>query len=84
MLATEARKTASEIIWDSLPHTIRYNIEDAVNEGQLMCEITFSKVNPIEVDEFNKCIEHFQDLNELGYRAAMHKTYNTYVITIMW
>lgn len=84
MLATEARKNASEIIWDSLPHTIRYNIEDAVNEGRLMCEITFSKVNPIEADEFNKCIEHFQDLNELGYRAAMHKTYNTYVITIMW
>ena len=84
MLATEARKNASEIIWDSLPHTIRYNIEDAVNEGQLMCEILFSKVNPIEADEFNKCIKYFQNLNELGYRAAMHKTYNNYVITIMW
>jgi hypothetical protein len=84
MLATEARKNASEIIWDSLPHTIRYNIEDAVNEGRLMCEITFSKVNPIEADEFNKCIEYFQDLNELGYRAAMHKTSDHYVITIMW
>jgi hypothetical protein len=84
MLATEARKTASEIIWDSLPYTIRYNIEDAVNEGQLMCEILFSKFNPIEADEFNKCIKHFENLNELGYRAAMHKTSDHYVITIMW
>lgn len=84
MLATEARKNASEIIWDSLPHTIRYNIEDAVNEGQLMCEILFSKVNPIEADEFNKCIKHFQNLNELGYHTAMRKTIDNYIITIMW
>ena len=41
-------------------------------------------VNPIEVDEFNKCIKYFQNLNELGYRTAMHKTSDDYVITIMW
>lgn len=84
MLATEARKTASEIIWDSLPYTIKYNIEDAVNEGQLMCEIIFSKVNPLEADEFNKCIKYFENLNELGYRTAKRKTLDNYVITIMW
>ena len=37
MLANEARKTASEKIWNSLPGIIRYNIEDAVNEGGLNC-----------------------------------------------
>lgn len=81
MLATEARKNASEIIWDSLPYAIRYYIENAVNEGQLMCEIIFTAD---KVDEFNKCIKYFENLNELGYRAAMHKTSDHYVITIMW
>ena len=81
MLATEARKNASEIIWDSLPHTIRYNIEDAVNEGKLMCEIIFTEDN---VDEFNKCAEYFYLLKKLGYNTAMHKTCSNYVITIMW
>lgn len=45
MLATEARKNASEIIWNSLPDTIRHNIEDAVNEGKLNCQIIFNEDN---------------------------------------
>ena len=50
MLATEARKNASELIWTSLPSIIRHIIEDAVNEGKLKCEIVF---NEDHVDEFN-------------------------------
>lgn len=85
MLANEARKIASEKIWNSLPRIIRYNIEDAINEGKLNCEIFFHEDNEYE---FNECINYFQDLKELGYEAAMHKTYSNfemyYVITIIW
>lgn len=85
MLANEARKNASEVIWNSLPSIIRHNIEDAVNEGKLNCEIIFSEDN---IDKFSKCTEYFQNLKELGYDTSMHKTYSDcamyHVITIMW
>jgi hypothetical protein len=85
MLANEARKNASEVIWNSLPSIIRHNIEDAVNEGKLNCEIIFPKDN---VDKFNECTEYFQNLKDLGYDVAMHKPYSDcvmyYVITIIW
>jgi hypothetical protein len=81
MLASEARKNASEIIWNSLPSVIRHNIEDAVNEGKLKCEISFNEDN---VGKFNDSIEYFHDLEELGYTPMMNKVYDKYVITIMW
>ena len=85
MLANEARKTASEKIWSSLPSILRYNIEDAVNEGKLNCEIVIHEDNE---DEFNEYINYFQNLKELGYDVATHKTYSNcvmyYVITIIW
>lgn len=87
MLANEARKNASEIIWNSLPDIIRHNIENAVNEGKLNCQIIFNEDN---IDKFNKCTEYFNNLKELGYDTAMHKEYDVhtaqkeYVITILW
>lgn len=81
MLANEARKNASEIIWNSLPSIIRHNIEDAVNEGKLKCEIAF---NEDHVDEFNDYIKYFSLLEELGYIPMMNNVYDKYVITIIW
>ena len=81
MVATEARKIASEKIWNSLPHIIRQNIEDAVNMGELKCEIIF---NEDFVGQFNECIDYFRLLKELGYIPMMNKVYDKYVITIMW
>lgn len=81
MIASEARKAASERIWNSLPGIIRHNIEDAVNEGKLKCEIVF---NEDHVDKFNDSIEYFLLLKELGYTPMMNKVYDKYVITIMW
>lgn len=81
MLANEARKTASEKIWNSLPSILRYNIEDAVNEGKLNCEIIFSEDN---ISKFNECTAYFHNLNELGYQTAMHKNRGKYIITIIW
>ena len=81
MLANEARKTASEKIWNSLPDVIRHNIEDAVNEGKLKCKIIFNEDN---VGKFNDSIEYFHDLKELGYTPMMNKVYDKFVITIMW
>lgn len=83
MLASEARKHASEIIWNSLPSIIRHNIEDAVNEGKLNCEIVFND-NKIDKDNFDDCIRYFNNLNELNYQTAMYKEYGKYVIMIMW
>ena len=81
MLANEARKNASEQIWTSLPSIIRHNIEDAVNEGKLKCDIVF---NEDHVDEFNDYIKYFSLLEELGYITMNNKVYDKYVITIIW
>lgn len=81
MVATEARKIASEQIWNSLPRIIRQNIEDAVNAGELKCEIVFKEEH---VGKFNDSIEYFYLLKELGYTPLMNKVYDKYVITIMW
>jgi hypothetical protein len=83
MLANEARKLASEKIWNSLPGIIRYNIEDAVNEGRLNCEIIFND-DRMDKAKFDDCIGYFNNLNNLGYETAMHKELGKYVITIMW
>jgi hypothetical protein len=83
MLANEARKNACEIIWKSLPGLIRYNIEDAVNEGKLNCEIVFDD-DKMEMAKFNDCIKYFNKLNELNYKTAMYKEHGKYVITITW
>ena len=81
MVATEARKIASEKIWNSLPGVIRHNIEDAVNEGKLKCEIVFKEDH---VGKFNDAMEYFHLLEELGYTPLMNKIYDKYVITILW
>lgn len=83
MLANEARKNASEKIWNSLPSIIRHNIEDAVNEGKLNCEIIFND-DKIDKYNFDDCTRHFNNLNELGYKTAMYKEYGKYVIVITW
>lgn len=83
MLANEARKTASEIIWNSLHRIIRHSIEDAVNEGKLHCEITFND-DKMDKANFDDCISYFHNLKELGYETAMHKELGKYVITIIW
>lgn len=83
MLANEARKNASEIIWNSLPSIIRHNIEDAVNEGKLNCEIIFND-DKMDKDNFDDCIRYFNNLNELDYKTAMYKEYGKYVIVITW
>ena len=62
MLAHEARKTASEKIWNSLPSILRYNIEDAVNEGKLHCEIIFND-DKMDKANFDDCIGYFNNLN---------------------
>ena len=64
MVATEARKIASEQIWNSLPRIIRQNIENAVNSGELKCEMIFKEDF---VGQFNECTEYFHLLKELGY-----------------
>lgn len=81
MLASEARKNASERIWNSLPGIIRHNIEDAVDDGALKCEIIFKEDF---VGQFNECTEYFHLLKELGYTPMMNKVYDKYVITILW
>ena len=81
MVAIEARKNACEKIWNSLPSIIRHNIEDAVDEGKLKCEIIFKEDH---VGKFNDAIEYFNLLKELGYIPMMNKVYDKYVITIMW
>lgn len=83
MLANEARQNASEVIWNSLPSIIRYNIEDAVKEGKLNCEIVFNN-DKIDKDNFDDCIRYFHNLNVLGYDTGMHKELGKYVITIIW
>lgn len=81
MLATEARKSASEIIWNSLPSIIRHNIEDAISEGKLKCEIIFNKDN---VNKFIETSKYLHLLDELRYVTMMNKVYDKYVITILW
>lgn len=83
MLANEARKNACEKIWNLLPIIIRHNIEDAVDEGKLNCEIIFND-DKMDKDNFDDCIRYFHNLNELGYETAMYKEYGKYVIMIMW
>lgn len=83
MLANEARKNASEIIWNSLPSIIRHSIEDSVDEGKLNCEIAFND-DKMDKANFDDCIRYFHNLNELGYQTAMHKELGKYVITIIW
>ena len=83
MLANEARKNASEIMWNSLPSIIRHNIEDAVNEGRLNCEITFND-DKMDKDNFDDCIRYFNNLNELGYKTSMYRELGKYVIMITW
>lgn len=83
MLAHEARKTASEKIWNSLPSILRYNIEDAVNEGKLHCAIVFND-DKMDKANFDDCIGYFNNLNNLGYQTAMHRELGKYVITIIW
>ena len=81
MVATEARKIASEKIWKNLPSIFRQRIEDAVNAGELKCVIVFKEEH---VGKFNDSIEYFELLKELGYIPVMNKVYDKYVITIMW
>ena len=81
MVATEARKIASEKIWNSIPRVFRQKIEDAVNCGELKCEIIFKEEN---VGKFNDAIWYFHLLKELGYIPMMNKVYDKYIITIMW
>ena len=81
MVAIEARKNACEKIWKSLPIIFRNRIEDAVNAGELKCEIIFKEDH---VGKFNDSIEYFHLLKELGYIPMMNKVYDKYVITIMW
>ena len=83
MLANEARKIASEKIWNSLPSILRYNIDDAVNEGRLNCEITFND-DKMDKNNFDDCISYFNNLNELGYKTAMYRELGKYVILITW
>lgn len=83
MLANEARKTASEKIWNSLPRILRHNIEDAVDEGRLNCEITFND-DKMDKDNFDDCISYFNNLKELGYQTAMYRELGKYVILITW
>ena len=83
MLANEARKNASEIIWNSLPNIIRHNIENAVNEGKLNCEITFND-DKMDKANFDDCIRYVNNLNELGYKTAMYRELGKYVILITW
>lgn len=83
MVANEARKIASEKIWNSLPRIIRYNIEDAINEGRLNCEITFND-DKLDKANFDDCIGYFNNLNELGYKTAMYRELGKYVIMITW
>ena len=86
MVANEARKNASEKIWNSLPSIIRHNIEDAVNECKLSCEIIFND-DKIDNYNFDDCLRCFNNLNELGYKTAMYKVYKElgkHVIAIMW
>jgi hypothetical protein len=83
MVATEARKIASEKIWNSLPGIIRYNIEDAINEGRLNCEITFND-DKLDKANFDDCIRYFNNLNELGYKTVMYRELGKYVIMITW
>lgn len=83
MVASEARKNASEKIWNSLPSIIRHNIEDAVNEGKLNCEIVFND-DKIDKSNFDDCIRHFNNLNELDYKTAMYRELGKYVIMITW
>lgn len=81
MVATEARKIASEEIWNSLPSVIRNSIEDAVNMGEFKCKIVF---NEDHVGKFNDAIWYFHLLKELGYIPMENKVYDKYIITIMW
>jgi hypothetical protein len=81
MVANEARKIASEKIWNRLPIIFRQKIEDAVDEGELKCEIIFKEDH---VGKFNDCIGYFHLLKELGYIPMCNKVYDKYVITIMW
>ena len=83
MVASEARKNASEKIWNLLPGILRYNIEDAVNKGKLNCEITFNN-DKMDKANFDDCIGYFNNLNELGYKTAMYKELGKYVIMITW
>lgn len=83
MLANEARKNASEKVWNSLPSIIRHNIEDAVDEGKFNCEIVFND-HKIDKDKFDDCIRYFNNLNELGYKTAMYKELGKYIIMITW
>ena len=83
MLANEARKNAIEKIWNLLPSIIRHNIEDAVDEGRLNCEIVFYN-DKMGKDDFYDCIRYFHNLNELGYETVVHKELGEYVITILW
>lgn len=83
MLASEARTNASEIIWNLLPSIIRHNIEIAVSEGKLNCEIIFND-DKMDKANFDDCISYFHNLKQLGYETAMHKELGKYVITIIW
>ena len=83
MLATEARKSASEAIWNSLPSIIRHNIEDAVNDGELNCKIIFND-DKMDKANFDDCIRYFNNLSELGYKTVWYKEYGKYVIMITW
>ena len=83
MLANEARQKACEIIWNSLPSILCYNIEDAVNKGGFNCEIIFND-DKMDKANFDDCIGYFNNLDELGYQTAMYRELGTYVIAIMW
>lgn len=82
MLANEARRIASKVIWERLPNIIRYAIEDAVEEGKLDCELRF----PGETADFKNCVKYFNDLNKLGYKTDMCEDWKNgkYVIRITW
>ena len=84
MLAIEARKIASEIVYNSLPDKIRFAIENAVIEGKFNCEIRHEVIDYKTLKELEKMEGCFQQLIELGYSPSYYNGSECHVITIFW
>jgi len=88
MVASEARKNASEKIWNSLPGIIRRNIEEAVNEGKFECYISVQYLEPQgyfkNIKEYDEILSNFETLKELGYKPLTYIENGKCLITITW
>ena len=84
MLAIEARKIASEVVYNSLPDKIRLAIENAVIEGKFNCEICLEVIDYNTLKELERMKGCFQQLIELGYNPSYYNGSECYVITIFW